>query len=141
VIAYLIDSDIVIDYRGGVASVQAFVDPLLVDGIAVSVITVMEVYQGLLRLPLPSSAAVEVETFLRGIGVLPVTREVALRCAGIRVGLQGRGKSVRPRSLDLLIAATAIEHDLTLVTRNVSDYADVPGLRLLTPPGGESAGS
>jgi len=36
------------------------------------------------------------------------------------------------------IAATAIEHELTLVTRNVADYGDVPGLRLLTPPGSTS---
>jgi predicted nucleic acid-binding protein len=31
-----------------------------------------------------------------------------------------------------LIAATALEHNLTLVTRNVRDYAEVPGLRLRT---------
>ena len=29
-----------------------------------------------------------------------------------------------------LIAATALEYNLTLVTRNTEDYADVPGLKL-----------
>ena len=30
--------------------------------------------------------------------------------------------------MDLLIAATALVHDLTLVTHNVRDFANVPGL-------------
>jgi tRNA(fMet)-specific endonuclease VapC len=31
---------------------------------------------------------------------------------------------------DLMIAATAIHHDLTMVTHNVADYTAVPGLRI-----------
>jgi predicted nucleic acid-binding protein len=40
------------------------------------------------------------------------------------------GKRPTRRGFDLLIAATAIEHGLTLVTRNVRDYADIRGLQL-----------
>ena len=36
----------------------------------------------------------------------------------------------RPRLLDRLIAATAIVHDLTLVTINGPDFRDIPGLKL-----------
>ena len=32
--------------------------------------------------------------------------------------------------MDLLIAATALVYDLTLVTHNVRDFANVPGLRV-----------
>lgn len=49
--------------------------------------------------------------------------------------LSGQGKRVRQRALDLLIAATAIEHNLTLVTRNQADYRDVPGLMLFDRAG------
>ena len=44
------------------------------------------------------------------------------------------------RAMDLLIAATALEHDLVLVTRNTRHYADVADLRLHQPVGGPSAG-
>jgi predicted nucleic acid-binding protein len=37
------------------------------------------------------------------------------------------------RGFDILIAATAIEHGLTLVTRNIDDYADIPGIELYQP--------
>lgn len=33
-------------------------------------------------------------------------------------------------SVDLMIAAVALEHDLTLVTHNVKHFAPVPGLRI-----------
>jgi predicted nucleic acid-binding protein len=38
---------------------------------------------------------------------------------------------------DLIIAATALEYGLTVVTRNVHDYRDIPGLslHLLSEPG------
>jgi predicted nucleic acid-binding protein len=41
-----------------------------------------------------------------------------------------RGRRTRQRSLDLLIAATAITYHLTLVTRNRADYQDVADLTL-----------
>ena len=33
-------------------------------------------------------------------------------------------------SIDLMIASTALVHDLTLVTHNTSHFARIPGLRL-----------
>jgi len=34
---------------------------------------------------------------------------------------------------DAIIAATALEHDLTLVTRNLKDFEWIEGLKLLNP--------
>jgi predicted nucleic acid-binding protein len=41
---------------------------------------------------------------------------------------------LRPRgTIDTLIAGTALAHHLTLVTRNLADFADIPGLDLINP--------
>jgi toxin FitB len=57
--------------------------------------------------------------------ILPVQGEVARACAALRVP--------DPRSLaDSLIAATALVHGLTVVTRDIADFAPM-GVKLLNP--------
>ena len=57
--------------------------------------------------------------------VLPVDTRVAQRCAALHVP--------DPRSeRDALIAATAMVHDMTVVSRNVSDF-QATGVALLNP--------
>lgn len=65
--------------------------------------------------------------FLRDFAgrTLPVTLDVALQCASLHVP---DPKSER----DAWIAATAIVHDLTVVTRNTRDFAGT-GVKLLNP--------
>jgi predicted nucleic acid-binding protein len=76
------------------------------------------------------AAEAKLAAFLAKVPILPFSPEVARRCARLRLDLKRQGKRVRPRALDLIIAATALEHGLTLVTRNSGDYQDIPGLTL-----------
>ena len=62
--------------------------------------------------------------------VLPVSSRIARRCAGLRAELSKKGQ-VRTQA-DLLIAATAAEHDLVLATRNERDFSGC-GIRVLNP--------
>jgi tRNA(fMet)-specific endonuclease VapC len=55
-----------------------------------------------------------------------MTRPIWLRAAAIRVQLKKRETPVGP--YDLLIAATALEHNLTLVTHNLSEFERIQGL-------------
>ena len=59
---------------------------------------------------------------------LSVDSEVSDRFARIRAELLDAGHPVS--TFDLMIAATALVNDLTVVTRNTTDFAAVPGLRL-----------
>lgn len=130
--AYLLDSDVMIDYLAGDPDVRHLIGRLTSSGLAISAITYMEVYQGTLGSPDPGRAQAKLETLVDSVPVVPVSAAIARRCAELRTHLQQQNKRVRPRALDLLIAATALEHRLTLVTRNLADYDDIPELSLAT---------
>lgn len=62
--------------------------------------------------------------------ILDIDRPTMLRW-GVLQG-EGRRAGRPPSVIDSLIAAAGIRHDLTLVTRNVSDFENLP-VRLLNP--------
>ena len=127
---YLIDTDLVIDHLANVTEANRLLDKLATQGIAISIITYMEAYQGVIRSVNAKEARVKFQIFRRSVPVLPFSLTVAKRCAALREQLKQEQKRVKSRALDLLNAAIALEHDLMLVTRNVEDYKDIPGLQL-----------
>src|ERR1700674_4819398 len=99
---YLIDSDVVIDHLADVSSATILLEQLASDGIAVSIITYMEAYQGVLRSPHPANARKHFEAFLETVPVLPFSQDCAERCAQVREALHKEGKRVKARALDLM---------------------------------------
>src|SRR5688572_8441447 len=102
---YLIDSDWLIDYLDDLPEALALIDPLFPAGVAVSIVTYMEVYQGALQKPDVPRAQAELEAFLQHAPILPVSLPVARRCAELREELRLQKKRVRARALDLITAA------------------------------------
>ena len=127
---YLIDTDLIIDHLGNVPRATELLARLAPEGVAISVVTYMEAWQGVLRSPAPEDARQRFEVLLSALPVLPFSEAVARRTAHLREDLRRAGRNPRRRALDLMIAATALEHEFTLVTRYVGDYRDIPGLEL-----------
>jgi tRNA(fMet)-specific endonuclease VapC len=128
--AYLIDSDWLIDYITDQPAGIQLLEDLAHEEISVSIITYMEVYEGIERASNALEFAERFEAVLLDIPLLTISRQVARRCAQLRHSLRSQGRRVHRRAMDLLIAATALEHSLTLVTRNVEDYRDIRGLQI-----------
>lgn len=124
---YLIDTDWVIDYLNAQAAAIATLQHLEPQGLAISLITYAEVYEGILYGRDPEQAKRGFQHFLRGVDVLPLNRRITHQFAAIRGGLP---RHIRQQlgDMDLLIAATALHHGLTLVTRNIKDFQHVPRL-------------
>lgn len=96
---------------------------------SLSVVTVEEVAYGLAWRPNARISA-WFEGFLQRCPVWPLTLDIARRAGEWRGAFAGQG-IVRSQA-DLLIAATAQRHGLTLVTRNVRDFQGC-GIALLDP--------
>lgn len=101
-----------------------------VSAISISVVTVEEICHGLAWKP-NTRISGWFEDFLSAhCLILPVSDEIA-RCAGRLRGSLAADGHIRTQA-DMLIAATAQVHQLTLVTRNVRDFEGC-GITLLNP--------
>ncbi len=98
-------------------------------GLAIPTIVLAELYAWayLRTRPEPLLKALD-EDFVLAVAALPFDQAAARRFGKVRAALQATGVGASP--VDLMIAAVALEHDLTLVTHNVKHFAAVPGLRI-----------
>jgi len=95
-----------------------------------SILTLEEICFGLGWKPNPRVLALFEKIVEDNCDILPATEAIARRSGALRGQFQALGK---PRSqADMLIAATAAVHGLTLVTRNTSDF-DGCGISVLNP--------
>lgn len=92
---------------------------------AISVVTEAELRSGLNAVSgrLRLDRAAFLEELLRRYDPLPIDSAVARAYGHVHLAMVEAGRQHRGRFADLLIAATAIAHDLTLVTDNVDDFA------------------
>ncbi|ROM76930.1 VapC toxin family PIN domain ribonuclease [Pseudomonas brassicacearum] len=132
---FLLDTHVISELRKPQAdrNVQAWARSVPAPSLYVSAITVLELETGVLRFerkdPAQGSRLREwldnhVMPAFAG-RILTIDRAVALRCARLHV-------PDRCNECDALIAATALVHGLTVVTRNVNDFQG-SGVALLNP--------
>ena len=95
----------------------------------VSAITAGELYTWALRAKASPKRLPDLLAFLKDVTILEVDEPVARRFGEIRAALFDAGLATP--DMDLVNAATALVHGLTMVTHNTQDYADVPGLNLV----------
>jgi tRNA(fMet)-specific endonuclease VapC len=127
----ILDSNSISYYFRGDPQVVPRLQALSPADIGVPAIVEYELRYGLLRLP-PEAAdprLTALAALLRPMQILPFDSECAAHAARIRVELEAADTPIGPH--DILIAATAIRHQATLVTRNVREFSRVPGLRWL----------
>jgi predicted nucleic acid-binding protein len=73
-----------------------------------------------------------VQTVEATFDVLPFDAAAARAYTRVYASIVGRGRKARGRrAVDLLIAATALAHDLALYTRNPDDFTGIDGLPVI----------
>ena len=85
-----------------------------------------ELYHGATKYERPSRREVVLGAFLQPFQSLPFDSSCVPHYARIRDHLESRGQIIGGN--DLMIAAIAVTHDLTVVTHNCDEFNRVPGL-------------
>jgi len=127
-VSYLIDSDWIADYLKGRRPTVDQLQALEPQGLSISLISYGEIYEGIYFGDQPAAMARSFRQFLRAVDILPLNRTIMRRFARIRGELRRGGRIIGDP--DLMIAATAIEHDLTLITGNSRHFSRIAELRL-----------
>jgi len=99
---------------------------------AVSMVTVYELFCGVLKAQDPAKERQKVERFISAVIELPLDRASAEAAAKVRAELERQGNLIGP--YDLLIAGRALANGLTLVSNNVREFQRVNGLSLQSWP-------
>ncbi|CAN5233742.1 type II toxin-antitoxin system VapC family toxin [soil metagenome] len=121
---YLIDTNSVIDYLGqrlpsdGMEYMHSVIDALP----NISVITKIE----LLSFNTSPEPYAVLYNFTRDANVLDLNNNIVEACIIIR-------KNYKTKLPDAIIAASAIVYNLVLITRNISDFKNIPGLKTIDP--------
>jgi len=126
---YLVDTDWVIQYLNEQAGiVQRLQELQHQQGLALSMVSLAELYEGVYYSREPEADEGALQDFLRGVTQLGMDERTCqvfgkergrLRAAGLMIG-----------DCDLLIGATALRHDLTLLTNNRRHFERIAGLRI-----------
>ncbi len=127
---YLVDTNWVIDYMRGVSRVMKRLDELFPEGLGISIISLAELYQGVFYSRTPETDERELRRFLDNVRVLSVDDAICRIFAIERGRLKAEGNVIG--NFDTLIAATAIHHNLTLLTNNRRHFERIRGLSIIS---------
>ena len=135
---YLVDTNVPseLTHEKPDVSVELFLSKAGKDSLFLSVLTIGEICKGIASLP-PSQKRTGLQYWLDNTvrswfsgRILPVTEVIAERWGNLSATAKQRGMTLAV--VDGIIAATALEHNFTVVTRNVKDFAGL-GVEIFNP--------
>ncbi len=126
---YLLDTNVCVHFMRGREWARLAFSKLQPPDMAVSAVTVGELYEGIHRAETPSRELKKVETFLEPFEVIPFDRPEAMEWAKIEAALRKQGNSIEAE--DAMIAATAKANGFTVVTGNLKHLGRIKGLKLV----------
>lgn len=129
--AYILDAAWVINALAGRRRADAILSQLAPEGITISYITVGEVYEGAFSFPDPEHHLTTFRQFLSPFRILGVNDPIMERFAEIRSFLRRQGGLIS--DFDILLAATALHYELTVLTFNIRHLTRIPNVKLYRP--------
>jgi predicted nucleic acid-binding protein len=127
----LLDADWVIQALANRPHAVLTINRLAAQRIAISIVTVAEIYEGAFGSANPEARLISYRGFLSRFRVLPLIDSIVERFAEIRAFLRHRG--IHIPDFDIMVGATALHYDLTVLTYNVRHLERIPNLRIYGP--------
>lgn len=124
---YLLDTNICVYFFNGQFNLKEKIREVGFENCVVSEITIAELKYGIAKSTKKEKNQQALDTFQSKIDILPIFTALDIY-ATEKARLKIKGRMLD--DFDLLIGATAIHNNLTLVTRNVSDFDRLDGIKI-----------
>jgi tRNA(fMet)-specific endonuclease VapC len=125
---FILDTNTLIYFFKGVGNVAQNLFAVSPQEVGLPTIVIYELQYGLLRLSDPIKRQAQFNDFLQTVKQLAFGIREATTAAEIRVCLERKGTPIGPH--DVLIAATALADNHTLVTHNTREFQRIDKLKL-----------
>lgn len=125
--SYLVDSDILIDALNGRKDAIHLLDSHSNEHLGISIISLGELLDGAVGATNSEQQLFNTQGFLAPYPVIQLNAAIMLQFARLRVALRRSGQPIP--DFDLLIASTALVHNLTIMTRNRRHFERIPDIR------------
>jgi len=126
---YLLDTNTLIYYFKGVGNVVERLLSTSPREIALSTIVLFELEVGIAKSVSPRKRKSQLQEFTSLVTIVSFDHGAAESAAEIRVKLEKRGAPIG--AYDILIAASAVATNSTLVTHNTKEFERIEGLRIV----------
>lgn len=126
---YLLDTNVIVDHLRGKKIID---QKVLEGGTGISVITLAELLYGAGRSQDPEKSLFKLGDFLEKLNLeaINLDEQIVFEFSKVKINLEKAGQ--RLEDFDLLIGATALTLNLTLVTGNLKHFQKIPQLKLFS---------
>lgn len=124
---YLLDTNIIVNYLRG----KFFIPEKIIEGgSGICIISLAELYYGAYNSDNPEKSLAKLEDMLLSLGIetVKLDKGAAIKFGKLKAKLKNEGRLVD--GFDLLIASTALENGLVLVTGNLKHFSRIEELKI-----------
>jgi tRNA(fMet)-specific endonuclease VapC len=127
----VVDTDVVSYIFNGHTQAEFFKPYLTNKTLAVSFMTVAQLFYGVYHANWGENKRIKLENHLKNYVVLPYDYELCLKWASVRQETENNRQCIE--HADCWIAACALRHDCALATNNGKHFQHINGLALISP--------
>jgi tRNA(fMet)-specific endonuclease VapC len=125
---YLLDSDWIINLLAGRKDATDYIQRFDPEDIGISLVTAGEIYESAFRYANPQEHIAIFRSFLEHFQLLNLNLPIVEKFAEVRAHLRRQGQLIS--DFDMLLGATALHYDLTVLTYNRKHFSRIPDIKI-----------
>jgi tRNA(fMet)-specific endonuclease VapC len=125
---YLLDTDWIINLLAGKEDAEEKIQRLDPEDIGISLVAGAEIYESAYHFANPEAHIQILRSFLKNFQLVNLSLPIIEKFAEVRAHLRRKGQMIS--DIDIFLAATALHHDLVVLTYNKKHFERIPDLRV-----------